>query len=264
MIKTFTNPQYVEEILRELPPDTLIGEFSGRDSAAAIIKVLEQEEYNHLLPVASFAGTEYGEDRILKENHRHTAKRLRSLHGEDKKFYPLLFYSSPALWSVINGRFTSLVIEKYGFYTPCIGCHAYFHILRLPLALKLGKKIVSGERESHDGRLKVNQLPLCLNFYKDIISYFGAELLLPLQHIHQGGKIEEILGWKWQEGKSHPDCVFSGNYRDLEGKTRIKEEQIKEYLEGFLKPVIIKVTAMFLEKNNVSKEELLKEVESIL
>jgi len=264
MIKTFADPQYVEEILRELPPDTLIGEFSGRDSAAAIIKVMEQEEHSHLLPVASFAGTEYGDEGVLKENHEHTARRLHSLYGEKKNFYPLLFYSNPALWNIINGRFTSLVIEKYGFYTPCIGCHAYFHILRLPLALKLGKKIVSGERERHNGRLKVNQTPLCLDFYEDIISYFGAKLLLPLRHVHRGEEVEEILGWKWQEGKNHPDCVFSGNYRDLEGKTSIKKEQVQEYLEGFLKPVIIKVTAMFLENNNVSKEELLKEVENIL
>jgi len=232
-----TDKKIVEKIFTKLPKDTVIGEFSGRDSAAAIVKSLEQPDINNILPVASFAGVEYGNAQVLKENHEYTAKRIEELFGKEKKLFPLIFYSNPSLWSVINGRFTSLLIKKYGFYTPCIGCHAYFHILRVPMALKLGKIIISGERESHDGRIKVNQLPLCLDSYKKILSCFGVDLIMPLQYLKEGKGVEKILGSSWEEGKSQPQCFFSGNYRDLNGESMIEEKQIKKFLEEFLEPV---------------------------
>ncbi|MCF8037391.1 MAG: hypothetical protein K9K62_11005, partial [Desulfobacteraceae bacterium] len=45
-----------------------------------------------------------------------------------------------------------------GHYTPCTGCHLYLHAVRIPLARMLGNvPIIGGERESHSGKVKVNQ-----------------------------------------------------------------------------------------------------------
>jgi len=38
-------------------PSTVVGEFSGRDSVAAIMKAFESEDIKYILPVASFAGS---------------------------------------------------------------------------------------------------------------------------------------------------------------------------------------------------------------
>ncbi len=259
-----TDKKNVEKIFAKLPKDTVIGEFSGRDSAAAIIKSLERRDIDNILPVASFAGIEYGDMQILEKNHEYTKKRIEDLWGEEKRLFPLVYYSNPCLWSVINARLTSVLIKKFGFYTPCIGCHAYFHILRVPMALELGKIIISGERESHDGRIKVNQLPLCLDSYKKILSYFGVDLIMPLQYLKEGKGVEKILGSSWEEGKSQPQCVFSGNYRDLNGESMIEEKQIKKFLEEFLEPVLIKIVTLFIQKEDISERELLEEVEGLL
>ncbi|UNC90877.1 hypothetical protein [Candidatus Contubernalis alkaliaceticus] len=259
-----TASEIIQQMLGELPKETVIGEFSGRDSVAAIIKAFEDSGIGHILPVASFAGTEYGEVDTLKENHLYLKERIIEIYGKGKILYPLVFYSSPDLWSVINGRFASLIIEKFGFYTPCIGCHAYFHILRVPMALKLGAKIISGERESHDQKIKINQLPLCLSFYKKILAEFEVELLLPLRNIQRGKEIEKLIGWEWKEGKNHPECSYSGNYRDLYGHAIYEERKIKQFLENFLGPVLRKVTQLYIENQEISRSELIKEVEKII
>jgi len=264
MLSENTPSKTIQNLLAELPKDTVIGEFSGRDSVAAIIKAFEDSGIRHILPVASFAGTEYGKVENLKENHENLKERIENLYGKDKTIHPLIFYSNPDLWSVINGRYTSLIIERFGFYTPCIGCHAYFHILRIPLALQLGGKIISGEREIHDQRIKVNQLPLCLSFYKKILAEFGVELLFPLKNIQSGKEIEKLIGWEWKEGKNHPECSYSGNYRDLQGQAVYQEEKINHFLETFLGPVLKKVTKLFIENQEISRAELIKEVEKIL
>lgn len=264
MIFNNTDKKVIEHLLSELPKDTIIGEFSGRDSVAAIIKAFDDSSTRHILPVASFAGTEYGEVEALKENYENLQERICGLYGKDKTLYPLIFYSNPDLWSVINGRFTSLIIERFGFYTPCIGCHAYFHILRVPLSLQLGRKIISGERESHDDRIKVNQLPHCLSFYKKILAEFGVELLFPLRNIISGREIEKLISWDWKEGKNHPECSYSGNYRDLTGQAVYEEEKITRFLEDFLEPVLRKITQLYIENQEIGRAELIKEVKKIL
>jgi hypothetical protein len=40
--------------------DIAVGEFSGRDSAAAIIKGMESDDINVVLPIVAFTGTDYG------------------------------------------------------------------------------------------------------------------------------------------------------------------------------------------------------------
>ena len=49
------NISSINRIIKELPNDVVIGEFAGRDSVAAIIKALEDESINRILPVASFS-----------------------------------------------------------------------------------------------------------------------------------------------------------------------------------------------------------------
>lgn len=221
----------------ELDVSTVIGEFSGRDSVAAIMKAFELDDVTHILPVATFAGTEYGDFDVIYENYEMLIKEVTKRFGKDKILYPLIEYNDEKLWHLLNSRFTSLLIEKYGFYNPCIGCHLYFHLTKLKFAKGLSKRIISGERSSHDGRVKVNQLEETLNSYRMVLKKLGYELLMPIQYITDGEEIESLIGWPWQEGKAHPKCVLSGNYRNLQGKAIYDEKELRDFLDTYIEKV---------------------------
>ncbi len=255
---------YISEKIKHLPKETVIGEFSGRDSVAAILKSLEQSDVKFILPVATLSPTEYGDFDSLEINFDQMVKRVNEIYGDKKKIFPLMWYSNPDLWSIMNGRFVEHINRKFGFYSPCIGCHAYFHILRVPMALDLGKRIISGERESHDGRVKINQMAITLDVYKDITDHFGVELMTPLRHMSDGDEVEKLIGWNWKEGKNHPSCAYSKNYTDTKGKVIYDIEKIESYLKDYLYETCIKLGKVLIKDQNADKStmlEVLKEID---
>ncbi|MBN2795038.1 MAG: hypothetical protein JXR88_06505 [Clostridia bacterium] len=217
-------------------PSTVIGEFSGRDSVAAILKAFEREDINYVLPVASFSSTEYGDFNTIYNNYEKTLAYVNKHFKGKKILYPLYEYNRPDLWHLFIGRKMSLITERYGFISPCIGCHLYFHLTKIPFARFLSKRIISGERDSHDGKLKVNQLNESLETYKEVLNSLGYELIMPLQHEILGKAIQDLIGWTWEEGEDHPKCVLSGNYRDKKNKAIFDMNQMISYFEEYLKP----------------------------
>ncbi len=248
----------IEIILSSLPKKTVIGEFSGRDSVAAILKAFESPSINHILPVMSFAGTEYGNLESLKDNEKRLRQRIKALYGTEKTLYPSIIYSSPKLWSVLNGRPVHSLIERYGFYTPCIGCHMYFHLLRVPMARRLGGRIISGERVSHGGKIKLNQLNVSLDAYAKTLKKLDVQLLFPIRNIVDGDVIKDLLGWEWEEGKEHPACMYSGNYRSISGKTDYDAGRLQAFLIDFLIPVSISIGKILMDNPEASLQELEK------
>ncbi len=235
-------------------PSTVIGEFSGRDSVAAIIKAMEDESVSYILPIASFAGTEHGDFDVIYDNYLHLKKRIVELHGDSKTLYPLIEYSQEDIWAAMNGRPSTILINRFGFHSPCIGCHLYFHLTKIKFANALSGKIISGERESHDGRLKVNQLGKTLDAYIEVMTALGFELLMPLRHIVDGDVVEALIGWDWKEGLAHPECVLSGNYRDSKGKAVFEEDVLEAYLDAYIKPVGMVVGSYILEEQEAIHE----------
>ena len=215
-----------------------IGEFSGRDSVAAIIKAMEDIDF--VLPVVAFTGTDYGNIAIFYKNWEITNKRIKEI-DKDKVLLPLHFMFEPKLWNALNGRWVALLFKRYGYYSPCIGCHAYLRIIRIPLARHLGNKIISGERLYHNGDFKIDQIKEVLNVYSKICRDFGVELILPIRHIKEGKKIKEIIGEEWEQGEKQFSCVFSGNYRDKDGKVIFEKIGILKLLNEFIYPVSIEI-----------------------
>jgi len=218
---------------KEYSSDTVIGEFSGRDSVAAIMKAFESDDVNYILPIATFAGTEYGDFDVLYENYLMLKEQVRLRYGYDKIVYDLVEYSDEKLWHLLNGRFATELVNRFGFYNPCIGCHLYFHLTKLKFADKFSKKIISGERASHDGRLKVNQLPEVLRTYRKVLRDLGYNLIMPIEQA-DGEEVERLIGWDWDEGKAHPKCVLSGNYRNTEGKALYNKDQLDDFLTHYI------------------------------
>lgn len=228
-----------------LPPETesrlrlekgkAIAEIAGRDSIAAVIKVCDAMPIKSILPVIAYTGTEYGSWDIPL---RAVEEMGGIMSSKGIAVYDPLFVGSPTFWHGLCGKPAYSMLEEFGFTTPCIGCHLYFHAVRIPLALKLEcRYIIAGERESHDGRLKINQLATVLDFFEDFCRSFSVELLLPLRKITAGPEIERILGRNWQEGKEQLKCVLSGNYLDRHGNLNYDEMEIRKYMEEFLLPM---------------------------
>lgn len=243
-------------------PETVVGEFSGRDSVAAILKAFERDDVQYILPVATFAGTEYGDFQSIYENYEKLQQRVQAIYGNKKTLYALHEYNREDLWSLINGRFMTKLVERFGFYTPCIGCHMYFHLTKIPFANELSRRIISGERESHDGRIKVNQLHICLESYKAVMKKLGFELMVPLQSVWEGDEVERLIGWDWAEGKDHPKCVLSGNYRNASGQAQYDEAAIHGFLEEYLIPHGILMGEYLMDERTLASVQ--SEVEKLL
>jgi len=214
-------------------PRLAIVEIAGRDSVAAAVKAVEGEGFSDLLPTYVYTGTEHGPWSGVNDAVERLSGRLPKIRVHD-----LLVFGSPGFWQALNGRFINELIAKFGFFTPCIGCHLYLHSVRIPLALTLGKvPIISGERESHDGSIKINQVSEALTVYQEMAREFGIRLLFPLRHISEGNRVRNILGFEWEEGKEQLGCVLSGNYRRLDGTVNITGGEALKYFEKFAYPL---------------------------
>jgi len=227
--------------------DIAVGEFSGRDSVAAIIKAVEDGN-QVILPIVAFTGTDYGNINIFYKNWEITNKRMKEI-SKDSILLPLHFIFEPKLWNALNGRWVVLLFKKYGYYSPCIGCHAYLRIIRIPTAKHLGSKIISGERLHHNGDFKIDQIEEVLNAYERICREFNVDLLLPVRDIKEGKKIKEIIGDEWEQGEKQFSCVLSGNYRDKEGKVIFEKEKIEDMLNNYILPTSIEILKKGYEGN---------------
>jgi hypothetical protein len=224
-------------------PRLAIVEIAGRDSVAAAIKNAKEKDITDLIPTYAYTGTEHGPWHSVDEAVRRLSRQLPHIRVHD-----LLVMGSSRFWQALNGRFISELIARYGFYTPCIGCHVYLHGVRIPLSLTLGKvPIISGERERHNGTVKINQIAAALDKYQGLAEEFGTTLVLPLRHIEDGRHIEKILGTPWQEGAEQLGCVLSGNYGLLDGQSNITGEGIQQYLDEFAYPLAKRVIRAYAD-----------------
>jgi hypothetical protein len=205
---------------------------AGRDSVAAAVQTAAAGEYTDFIPTYACTGTEFGDWHSVSDAVDRLAKRLPGV-----RIHKLIVLGSARFWQALNGRFMSELISRYRFFTPCIGCHFYLHASRIPLSLLLGRApVIAGERERHDGAVKVNQTPAALNGYESLFSAFDVPLFLPLRRVESGKEVEEILGFRWAQDNEQLGCVLSGNYRKLDGEVAISASQIHSYVEEFALP----------------------------
>jgi hypothetical protein len=217
-------------------------EIAGRDSIAAAILFSRLEGITDLIPTYVYTGTEFGPWSAVRD----AVNRLeRSLPGV--RIHDLLVLGSPRFWRALNGRFISALISRYGCYMPCVGCHLYLHVVRIPLSVALGNvPIIAGEREKHDGNIKVNQITEALDGYQVLADTFGVRIVFPLRRIDHGSEIEALIGSPWKEGKGQLDCVLSGNYKGSESDLHVPVVQILQYLREFAVPCAREVVSGYL------------------
>ncbi len=233
-----------------------IVEIAGRDSVAAAIRAVETSGYTDLLPVYAYTGSEIGAWESVPRAVDCLARRL-----PETRVHPLLLVGSPDVWCALNGRFISEIIARFAAYTPCTGCHLYLHAVRVPLAKELGGvPIIAGERESHSGAVKVNQLGAALDIYQQFLAEFGIRLELPLRHVASGAQIEEILGMSWPRGKQQLGCCLSGNYRKTDDSVGMTEESAARFLRRFCVASARRMLSHYIEGKTPDPMAIAKQV----
>lgn len=209
-----------------------IAEISGADSIAAALQyAADHPACTEMLPTYVSTGTEFGDFGAIEHNVKWLREELRRRH--DVTLLDLERSADPALWRAINGRFASVLTERYGQWLPCVGCHLYLHLMRIPVAERTGSSIViTGEREHHDARTKANQEAAVLDAYREVLAHAGVTLEMSVRHVATRDALVEILGERWVGGSPQLECVLSGNERGVSGTSvaRAPSELIDDYL----------------------------------
>jgi hypothetical protein len=230
-------------------PNLAIGEIAGKDSLAAIIKAAERDDIESVLPVAIYTGTLHGDWGKIQKTTSYIESEVKK--RSNKQVYRLTVMGSPKLWGALNGRFMQVLFEKYGFFSPCLGCHLYFHSIVIPLAKKLNcKRIIAGERESHEGKIKLNQTAVAIDAYVSMLKDFGIELILPLRYIQDNADIASIIGKEWKD-EDQLSCVLSGNYKSVNGAVRYIASQSYDFFHRYAIPAASEIIKGILAKEKI-------------
>jgi hypothetical protein len=232
-----------------------IVEIAGRDSLAAAARAAE-DGYDLFLPTVAYTGTEFGDWRLPFENIAYLRRRLRAA-GVDVAVLEPVVIGAPELWRLLCGRYMAVLYRRFGFYTPCVGCHVYLHAIRIPLAKTTGcRTIISGERESHGGVVKLNQIPAALDAYAELVRRFGLELAMPLRRVSSEAAIDELVGGKGRGGEGQLECVLSRNYRDVDGAVAYDEDAVRRLLAEFALPLAERAVNAYLAGGRPDFESL--------
>jgi hypothetical protein len=238
-------------------PGLAIVEIAGRDSVAAAVAAVRERGFTTLLPTSVATGTEYGDER----GPERAAAYLAELLGGDVEVLPSLRLGSPRLWAALNGRFASVIADRFRISSPCLACHLYMHLGRVPLSLALGGvPVVAGERETHGGRLKLSQTPLGIDAFGRVLARAGVELLEPIRRVRDGEEIAALVGPGWGTGARELCCVHSANYAGLDGAVAFDELAYARYVHGFLEPAGDAVVEVWRETDEPDYESLVRAV----
>lgn len=209
-----------------------IVEIAGRDSVAAAVAAVRERSFEVLLPTVAFTGTETGD----RQAPMRAVETLRSLVADRAEVREPVLLSDPALWSAMNARPAAELQRRFGVYSPCMACHLYFHLLRVPLAWELGAPVVSGERDTHDGRIKLSQTPEAIDAATRVLDSAGVELLEPVRHM-SGAEVAALVGGSWEQGGGQLGCLLSGNYVCFDGSVPYDAAGYARYVAEYLEPL---------------------------
>ena len=103
----------------------LLTDFAGRDSIAACMQILKDEDIDTIIPVGDIVPSRYGDTDSYSRNWKALAQLIEKNHMNiDLK--PWFIVDGQDFWKTLNERYVNQIMKKYGRFTPCIGCH--FHL----------------------------------------------------------------------------------------------------------------------------------------
>lgn len=217
-------------------PNLAIAAVAGRDSIAAVVAAAQDEGLSAILPTSVATGTEYGNvDSVLE-----AVGALRRLLPDDVDVLDPMRIGSPTLWAALNGRFTAEIAARWHLCSPCLACHLYVHMARVPLSWVLGMApVITGERDTHDGRIKLSQTAESIDAETRVLARAGVDLLTPIRSA-SSDDVERLVGG-WREGDERLRCVHSGNYIRTDGTVHLDAQNYRAYLAEYFEPVGVAV-----------------------
>ena len=224
---------------------------------AAIIKVCETHNIDAVLPTIVYTGTEFGDWGSPLRN----IEFLKNALGQSYTVFEPVFLGNPELWAALSGKYATVIAQEFGVYSPCLACHLYMHLCRMPLAKALDNApIISGERDSHQGVIKLSQTPLGIDASVEVLAYAGIELLLPIRRMEDNAEIRRLVGPDWEQGQRQLECVLSGNYTDLDTGVVCDQVAHRRYLDEFLIPSGKAVVDAWRTHGGVDYSQIVKDV----
>lgn len=210
-----------------------IVEIAGRDSVAAAVAAVRERGFRELLPTIAFTGTETGD----REAPIRAVSTLRTLLGDTAVIHDPVALSDPALWSAMNARPLAEVLHRFGVSSPCLACHLYLHLLRVPLAWSHDDApVIAGERDTHDGRIKLSQMPDGIDAAIRVLDYAGIELIQPIRTA-SGTEVAELVGDGWDQGSAQLGCQLAGNYASFDGTVTYDADGYHRYVAEYFEPM---------------------------
>lgn len=196
--------------------ETVMAEFAGRDSVAAIIKYAKENPETEFVLTYAETGLEYGvtdkeKNKKIKDSILFVKEKLREYGCNTSG--SIFRINQEEIFRIVAIKHSQSLIDFNGFYHPCIICHLLLHIARIPIMNQYNiTKLLTGERSTHDGKEKLSQLPESLARYKSIIKDLGYELIQPILNIKDTGEIIDIT-----EGQDlySPNCILSKSYKSI-------------------------------------------------
>lgn len=232
-----------------------IAEIAGKDSLAAVVRFIEgkvkAEEHVRIIPTVGLTGTEYSSKSAseILALYKSSIRSLRSFVAQDETrmeyicFGEVRYLSDFELWNRLNAKYINQLADIFGIVLPCITCHLYLHLLRVPLYWnKKAKAIITGERHYHGDKVKANQHPQTIECYKKIFNSGSepVEFLQPVLEIENDGDLEDLLKRSMISSDSNDvGCVLKGNtngftFNDDRSKT---VSHMQRYLDEFVGPI---------------------------
>lgn len=213
-----------------------IAEISGKDSISAVHKLMREEKVDIIIPTIVKIGTEYGDNCA----YTNSINYLRECAKEyNIVFCEAILLHDEKLWNNICIKPQNQLHKKFGFFSPCIMCHLFAHLLRIPILVEnKGYGIITGERFSHKGKLKINQHPITIKCFNSLFNKHNISLIQPLINIADTNIVDkEIEDYVLLPHANDVKCILSDNLGDFSLLTDDNLFYLQRYLYEYIYPI---------------------------
>jgi len=151
--------------------ETYIVEIAGHDSLEALSIFLQEKtkhsEHINIFLTVVITRTQYG---VLDSDTSNLNFVNQKCIIYNVVCHETIFLAYLKLWNILKVLFSLVLYHKYNFYSPCIDCHMYMYLIRIPLYKKTlnSVRIITGEHISHVGKTRFIK---CFVFWKCLKIY---------------------------------------------------------------------------------------------
>ena len=203
------NKAFLTSLKEKYPEDTTVLELAGNDSFASLVYAVN-ENVKNILPIITRVPSEYGDTDYHSEyisNIREFAKK----HNKVTNIEDPICIELDDIWTIVNDKMNNKLRNRYGFYTPCIGCHAHVHVIRIIIARLFNGKVITGERLKHDSKFKINQTKGTLEGFDELATIFNVKFVRYLE-VLSDIEITTLLSLVELKHRIGPQCLYSGKF----------------------------------------------------